>query len=61
MKADNRPFATADVVPNPGGEKPFKVVFRQGVTVLSEWAVSSVDEGERQIVRVLRALGTKPG
>jgi hypothetical protein len=56
----NKLFATADVVPNPGGEKPFKVVFKPGFTVLSEWPVSSVEEGERQIVRVLRGLGPKP-
>jgi hypothetical protein len=50
-------FATADVVPNHGGEKPYKVIFKQGSTVLSEWQVSSIEEGERQIIRVLRTLG----
>jgi hypothetical protein len=53
-------FAIADVVPNLGGEKPFKVVFRQGMTILSEWQVSSIEEGERQIVKVLRTLGSQP-
>jgi hypothetical protein len=53
-------FATADVVLNPGGEKPFKVVFKQGITILSEWQVSSIEEGEQQIIKVLRTLGSQP-
>jgi hypothetical protein len=54
------PFATADVIRNLGEGKPFKVVFRRGPTVLSEWQVNSVEQGEQQIVRVLRALGNSP-
>jgi hypothetical protein len=53
-------FANADVVPNLGEGEPFKVVFRQGLTVLSEWQVNFVKEGEEQIVRVLRTLGNPP-
>lgn len=52
-------FATADVVQNPSGDKAFKVVFKQGCTVLSEWPVNSIKEGEQQIVRVLSGLGVK--
>lgn len=49
-------FSTGEVVPAPGGQTPYKVVFKQGETVLSEWPVSSVDEGEAQIVELLRGL-----
>ena len=37
-------FLTADVVENPGGEMPYKVVIKQGETVLGEWAVESQSE-----------------
>jgi hypothetical protein len=47
-------FLTADVVANPGGELPYKVVFKQGETVLGEWAVESQTEGEEQIVELVR-------
>jgi hypothetical protein len=47
-------FLTADVVANPGGELPFKVVFRQGETVLGEWPVESKADGEAQIVEFIR-------
>jgi hypothetical protein len=53
------PFATVDVVPNPSGEKPFKVIFRRGVEVLCEWEVDSVAEGEKQILKILRTMGSK--
>ncbi len=46
-------FVTADVVANPGGELPFKVVFLQGETVLGEWEVETKEEGEEQIVEFL--------
>lgn len=46
-------FVTADVVANPGGELPFKVVFLQGATVLGEWEVETREEGEEQIVEFL--------
>jgi hypothetical protein len=59
LKADNEPFATADVVANVTGDKPFKVIFKQGRIVLSEWDVNSIREGQQQIVRVLRGLGPK--
>ena len=47
-------FMTADVVENPGGELPYKVVFKQGETVLGEWPVESQAEGEEQIVELIR-------
>jgi hypothetical protein len=47
-------FLTADVLANPGGELPFKVVFKQGQSVLAEWPVESQAEGEQQIVDVVR-------
>jgi hypothetical protein len=47
-------FVTADVVENPGGELPFKVVFKQGETVLGEWPVETKAEGEEQIVDLIR-------
>ena len=47
-------FLTGDVVPNPGGELPFKVVFKQGETVIVEWPVQSQAEGEQQIVEFIR-------
>jgi hypothetical protein len=47
-------FVTADVVENPGGELPFKVVFKQGETVLGEWPVETRTEGEEQIIEMIR-------
>ena len=47
-------FLTGDVVPNPGGELPFKVVFKQGETVIGEWPVESQAVGEQQIVGLIR-------
>jgi len=47
-------FVEADVVENPGGELPFKVVFKQGETVLGEWPVETKAEGEEQIVEMIR-------
>jgi hypothetical protein len=49
-------FLTADVVANPGGELPYKVVFKQGETVLGEWPVESQEEGEQEIVELIRDI-----
>jgi len=49
-------FVEADVVENPGGELPFKVVFKQGETVLGEWPVETKAEGEEQIVEMIREV-----
>lgn len=47
-------FLTADVVENPGGELPFKVVIKQGETVLGGWEVESQADGEEQLVELVR-------
>jgi hypothetical protein len=47
-------FLTAEVVENPGGELPFKVVIKQGATVLGEWEVESQAEGEEDLVDMVR-------
>ena len=47
-------FVTADVVPNPGGEAPFKVVVKQAETVLVEWPVELQAVGEQQILEFIR-------
>jgi hypothetical protein len=49
-------FVTGDVVPVSGEELPFKVVFRQGDTVLAEWLVESPEDGQVQIVETLKGL-----
>ncbi len=46
-------YVTGDVVANPGGELPFKVVFRQGETELGGWEVETQEDGEEQIVEFL--------
>jgi hypothetical protein len=49
-------FVTGDVVATPGGETPFKVVFKQGETVLVEWPVDTQREGEEQIVECIKSI-----
>ena len=49
-------FVTGDVVAVTGDELPFKVVFKQGETVLTEWLVESKEDGEMQIVETLKSL-----
>jgi hypothetical protein len=49
-------FFTCDVVPNPGGLLPYKVVFKRRDVVLGEWAVRSVAEGEAQFAAALRTV-----
>ncbi len=49
-------FVTGDVVPVSGDELPFKVVFKQGETILTEWLVESKEDGELQIVEMLKSL-----
>ncbi len=39
-----------------GDELPFKVIFKQGETVLTEWLVESKEDGEVQIVETLKSL-----
>jgi hypothetical protein len=49
-------FVTGDVVAVSGDELPFKVVFKQGETVLTEWLVETKEDGELQIVETLKGL-----
>jgi hypothetical protein len=49
-------FVTGDVVATPGAETAFKVVFKQGETVLVEWPVDSQAEGEEQIVECIKSI-----
>ena len=49
-------FVTGDVVPVTGDELPFKVVFKQGDTILTEWLVESKEDGEMQIVEMLKSV-----
>ena len=49
-------FFTCEVVPNPSGVLPHKVVFKHLRSVLGEWPVGSIAEGEAQIAAALRAI-----
>jgi hypothetical protein len=49
-------FVTGEVVEDLGGEAPFKVVFKQGDTVLAEWSVDTKEDGEEEIVAAIRGL-----
>jgi hypothetical protein len=49
-------FVTGDVVPVTGEELPYKVMFKQGDTVLAEWLVESQEDGQSQIVETLKSL-----
>jgi hypothetical protein len=52
-------FVTGDVVATPGEATPFKVVVKQGETVLAEWPVDSQQEGEEQIVDCIKSIEDK--
>ena len=49
-------YSTGEVVATPSEKVPYKVVFKLGETVLSEWPVGSISEGESQIFTVLTSL-----
>jgi hypothetical protein len=49
-------FVTADVVATQGGETPFKVVIKQGETILVEWEVDSQQEGEEQLIECMKSI-----
>ncbi len=49
-------FVTGDVVPVSGDDLPFKVIFKQGETILTEWLVETKEDGELQIVETLKSL-----
>jgi hypothetical protein len=48
-------YVTGDVIPSDDEEYPFKVVFKRGEEVASEWLVDSQKTGEDQIIEVLQA------
>jgi hypothetical protein len=50
-------YFTSEVVPNPSGLLPYKVVFKRQGEVLGEWPVGSIAEGEEQISAALRSIG----
>lgn len=49
-------FVTGDVIPSPGGETPFKVVFKHGETVIAEWPVDSKEAGEEEVLELVKGL-----
>jgi hypothetical protein len=50
------PFVTGDVVPSPGEETAFKVVFKQGETVIAQWPVDSKEAGEEEVLELIKDL-----
>jgi hypothetical protein len=50
-------FFNCEVVPNLSGLLPYKVVFKRLGSVLGEWPVASIAEGEAQIAEALRSVG----
>ncbi len=49
-------YVTIDVVPDSGGELPFKIVFKQADAVVAEWPVESQAAGEKQIKELLEEV-----
>jgi hypothetical protein len=49
-------FVTGDIVPSGEDEYPFKVVFKQGDTIISEWLVESEEDGKAEMIECLKAL-----
>ena len=49
-------YVAIDVVPNPGGEAPFKIVFKQADAVVAEWPVETQAAGEQQIKELLEEI-----
>lgn len=50
-------FVTGDIVASDDTEFPFKVVFKQGDEVVTEWLAQSRADAEEQILEALRGLG----
>ncbi len=48
-------YVTGEVIPSDDEEYPFKVVFKRGEEVVSEWLVDSQKTGEDQIIEVLQS------
>ncbi len=49
-------YVTIDVVPDPGGELPFKIVFKQADAVVAEWPVETQAAGEKQVKELLEEM-----
>ena len=49
-------FVAIDVLPDPGGEQPFKIVFTKADTVVAEWPVDSKAAGEKQVLELLEEM-----
>ncbi len=54
-------FVTGEVVADSGGETPFKIIFKQGETVLAEWPAKTQQAGEERIVAAIRGLMEEGG
>jgi hypothetical protein len=54
-------FVTGEVVADSGGETPFKIIFKQGETVLAEWPAKTQQAGEERIVAAIRGLMQEEG
>lgn len=50
------PFITGDIIASGDAEFPFRVVFKQGETVISEWLVLTREDGEAQMIEGLQNL-----
>jgi hypothetical protein len=50
------PFITCDIVPSNDPEFPFQVVFKKGDTVVSQWLVTTKEDGEEQVIECLQDL-----
>lgn len=48
------PFITGDVIASPGEEMPFKVVFKQGETIIAQWSVDSKESGEEEVLELIK-------
>jgi hypothetical protein len=52
-------FVTCDIVPSDDSEFPFKVVFKKGDTVVSQWLVLTKEDGEEQVIEALEDLAVE--
>ena len=50
------PFITGDIIASDDPEFPFKVIFKQGDTIVSEWLVTTREDGEAQMIEGLQSL-----
>jgi hypothetical protein len=50
------PLVTGTVEPNPGGEKPFLLVFRNSIGILAAVPVNTPEDGEAAVQRMFQTL-----